>query len=132
MVPASSPTRSPSRDDSLRRLQRRRRPRTGAFRAGGTGDDNAKGTSRRCAPNRRASARTDNPSRSRARRICPYNATFDLVAITHGHDDEHPRWRTLNVGPDQMSTPRTAMMGLAGEMLLLFEDAGGGVAPIEG
>jgi hypothetical protein len=72
--------------------------RTGAFRAGGTGDDNANRTSRRCTPNRRANARTDNPSRSRARRICSYNATFDLVAITHGHNDEHPRWWTPHSG----------------------------------
>jgi len=72
--------------------------RDGTFRAGGTGDANANRTSRRCTPNRRANARTDNPSRACARRICSYNATLDLVAITHDHDDEHPRRWTPNYG----------------------------------
>jgi hypothetical protein len=43
---------------------------TGVVRRGGTGDDNAAPTSRRCTPNRRASSRIDSSSRACALRTC--------------------------------------------------------------
>jgi hypothetical protein len=52
---------------------------TGERFTGGTGDANACLTARRCAPCRSASARIDNPSRSRSRLICSNNSTLDPI-----------------------------------------------------
>lgn len=73
----------PSIDRRLPRVQHRRD-------AGGTrlawGRDRRRQRLSHCPPmsvKRRASPRTDRPSRSRAFRICSNNSTFDLVAMNH-------------------------------------------------
>jgi hypothetical protein len=85
-----------------------------AFRGGGTGDTSACRTVRRCVLNRRANARTDSSSRSRAFRICSNNSTFDLVAMDHTVEPTTPRVvdprrheDPPGVGPNQMSTRLT-------------------------